>query len=50
MASNDRHVDPAQSASAGASDYEPPMVEVVVTAPELERETLYAGEAGYAIT
>ena len=28
--------------------YEPPLVEIVLTADELEREALYAGTVGYA--
>lgn len=38
----------AHSASAGELPYEPPRVEAVVTAAELERESLYAGNGAYS--
>lgn len=38
-----------QSVPSSTARYEPPQVEVVVTADELEREALYAGFPGYGI-
>jgi len=32
------------------SEYQPPLVEGIVTAAELERESLYAGDGAYGIT
>lgn len=39
--------DREQSIPAGEPSYEPPVVEVVLTAAELEREAFYAGTVGY---
>ena len=41
-------VDQVRPPSDGEPRYEPPQIEMVVTTGELERESLYAGEAGYA--
>ena len=38
-----------QYVPVSAETYEPPHMEVVVTASELERETLYAGGPGYGV-
>lgn len=39
----------SQSTPADESNYDPPQVEVVVTADELERESLYAGAGIYGV-
>ena len=39
---------PHQSTPTSEPRYEPPQVEAVVTAAELERESLYAGDGAYA--
>jgi len=42
-------LDSGQSAPIGEPPYEPPRLEVLVTATELERESLYAGGGAYGI-
>lgn len=42
-----RGFDPEQSPLTGEPAYDPPRVEAVVTAGELERESLYAGTGSY---
>ena len=39
---------PSKAAAAGEPSYDPPRVEAVITAADLNRETLYAGAVGYA--
>lgn len=42
-----RYMNQKQSAPTTEPPYEPPRVEVIVTASELERESLYAGAGAY---
>jgi len=44
----EREVNRGQSVGLAESTYVPPLVEMVVTTAQLEREAQYAGEGGYA--
>lgn len=50
MVAEHRDVSPEPPAPSSEPEYVPPRVEHVVTAGELEREALYAGDGSYGIT
>jgi len=50
MAGEHRFISQGESVPTTEPQYVPPRVEAVVTAAELERETLYAGDGSYGIT